>query len=84
MVPVEAILSRGVDPNFADANGWTVLFHACQRGQVAMVKTLLKRKANAAYAGLSGETALMVASEQGQEKIATLFAVQCMQCERQC
>ena len=70
---VEAILSRGVDPNFADANGWTVLFHACQRGQVAMVKTLLKRKANAAYAGLSGETALMVASEQGQEKIATLL-----------
>ena len=70
---VEAILGRGVDPNFADNQGWPALFHASQRGQLAMVKTLLKRKANAAYAGLSGETALMVASEQGQEKIATLL-----------
>jgi len=70
---VEAILGRGVDPNFADANGWTALFHASQRGQLAMVKTLLKNKANAAHAGLTGETALMVASEQGQEKIATLL-----------
>jgi len=44
---VEAILSRRVDPNFADANGWTAFFHASQRGQLAMVKTLLKKKANA-------------------------------------
>ena len=52
--------------------------------QLAMVKTLLKKKANAAYGGLTGETALMVASEQaGSRENCSFVAVQCMQCERQ-
>ena len=67
------MLKRGVDANATDHEGWPPLFHASQRGQLALAKLLLAHRAIASFVGKSGQTALMLASEQGQPKIARIL-----------
>ncbi|KAF6814809.1 cyclin-dependent protein kinase complex component [Colletotrichum sojae] len=62
------LIDSGVDVNIQDPEGNTPLIRAAFRGNVAMVKELLKRNANVAVKNKKGITAWSVRLEPGNEK----------------
>src|SRR5262245_16478682 len=58
---VDQMLGKGMDPNTADAKGNTILMIATREGHQDVVRTLIRRKANANRRNQYGDTALMIA-----------------------
>lgn len=67
---VKAMLARGIDPNSVDKNGDPVIVAAARAGSAASVDVLLAAKAEVDKRNRWGDTALMVASLNGQAGIA--------------
>ena len=70
---IEQLLSRGSDPNTADAKGNTLLMIAAREGHKDVVWTLVRRKANANRRNQHGDTALMMASLRGDREIGRML-----------
>ena len=63
---VAILLDKGLDPNYLDKNGSTLLMIASMQGHEAVVKLLLSRNADEARRGPGGDTALMLACLKGR------------------
>ena len=68
--PIEAIalLSRGADIGYANADGMTALMCATLRGRTRMVRLLLEQGAEVNHINNAGMTALMIAAMKGHVK----------------
>lgn len=60
------LLSRGADPNRADAKGWTAVHQAASRGNESMFRALLENGGDLGRRDAEGLTALDVAREKGR------------------
>ncbi len=67
------LLSRGADPNLADANGDTPLILAARRGFVEGAARMLMKQADVDKTNRLGETALIVAVQQRQPGIVQML-----------
>jgi ankyrin repeat protein len=70
---VDQMISKGLDPNTADAKGNTLLMIATREGHRDVVSTLVRRKANANRRNQYGDTALMLATLRGDREIARML-----------
>lgn len=66
---LQKYLSKGMDPNMGDENGWTPLNEAAEQGNVAMVEALLQARADPNLASPEGWTPLMPATEKGRVQV---------------
>ena len=64
-------IKTGADVNFQNGQGNSALHFASHRGDVDVVETLLKLKANPKLVTSEGNTALMYAAHGGYEEICT-------------
>mmetsp|Transcript_21983 Transcript_21983/g.49709 ORF Transcript_21983/g.49709 Transcript_21983/m.49709 type:complete len:247 (-) Transcript_21983:289-1029(-) len=62
---VRLILSRGVDVNLPDEDGWTPLHWACYRHEPDMAQLLIQKGADVGITSYSGDTALHAAATEG-------------------
>lgn len=62
---VTALLSRGADPNTADADGTTLLMSAARNGNEALIDLLLKMRAKVRGRNRYGDDALLLAAFRG-------------------
>lgn len=67
---IEAILSKGVDPDIANYNGVTTLHIAAHRGMTEAVPLLLKYGANPAAIDVNNKSPLDLALENGRDEMA--------------
>ncbi len=67
------LLTRGADPDLADANGDTPLILAARRGFVEGAARMLMKSAEVDKTNKLGETALIVAVQQRQTAIAKML-----------
>lgn len=70
---IKKLISAGVDPNFADANGWNPLTCAARGGHLESVTVLLNAGANPDAEGPGTDTALLQASIGNHHEIARLL-----------
>ena len=70
-------LDGGLDPNFADANGSTLLHHVTWKRNLTLIRLILSRGADANLADVYGNTPLHVASGMGDTKAVQVRARAC-------
>lgn len=70
---VERLLSRGADPLFTDAKGWTFLHHAAKKGDIKIVKAALETGLLASQKTLDGQTAISIASSNKHTELIDFF-----------
>ena len=68
---LKAALAKGADANLRDANGWTPLMHAADKGRTLLVPPLLKAGANPNIRASDGATALFMAAVHKHSEIIT-------------
>lgn len=66
-------LDKGLDPDLANENGWTLLMLAAVEGNVEMGKLLLEAGASPAAANAKGDTALSIATNRHHQAFAALL-----------
>jgi hypothetical protein len=66
-------LDSGVTVNSSDRNGWTVLMHAIEVGNIAVARELVARHANVNARNGNGDTALLVALFEGHPDEAEML-----------
>ena len=66
-------LERGADVNWADKEGTTVLYAACQNGHVDAARLLLEKGAEVDQATKDGQTPLSIAKRRGHSSIVKLL-----------
>ena len=69
----DTLLSRGADPDQADAGGQTPLVYAVSSGRFDLVERLLKTTANPDRPGQGGVTPLMMAVRMSREDLIVLL-----------
>lgn len=70
---LSSLLSAGVDPNWADADGWTALMWAAREGRSKSLQALLLAGANPSQAKSNGWTALHLAAGNGKPRCCRLL-----------
>ncbi|MDE0330227.1 MAG: SUMF1/EgtB/PvdO family nonheme iron enzyme [Nitrospinae bacterium] len=70
---LKAALAAGANVNARDAQGWTALMHAVNKGYVLMVGPLLDAKADPDIRASDGATALFMAAVHGHSEIIELL-----------
>lgn len=70
---VQYLLARGGDPNIKDSCHWTPLHYACQRGDIEVVRLLLRSGAVDSEDDL-GTTARDLAEKCGHHVLLTILA----------
>ena len=70
---LKAALKAGVDVNARDARGWMALMHAADKGDAAMVGSLLEAKAAVDARAADGATALFMAAAHGHSEAIELL-----------
>ncbi|MDE0330230.1 MAG: SUMF1/EgtB/PvdO family nonheme iron enzyme [Nitrospinae bacterium] len=70
---LKAALAAGANVNARDAQGWTTLMHAVNKGYVLMVGPLLEAKADPDVRAPDGATALFMAAVHGHSEVIELL-----------
>jgi ankyrin repeat protein len=73
---IEALLSEGASPDLQDAQGWSALIYASQKGNIDTLRLLLTYKATIDQADQQGLTPLMHASQMGHTEAVRLLLEQ--------
>ncbi len=68
-----ALLASGVSINISDRDGETALMEAADKGQLEVVKLLIRHGANVNAADEDGETALMMAADDGFTEVVRVL-----------
>jgi len=66
---VKLLLDRGMDPNTTDSKGNSILMIAARKGAAEIVSLLVARRANVAQRSPVGDTALLMASLNGDLRV---------------
>ncbi|MDX1567048.1 MAG: ankyrin repeat domain-containing protein, partial [Longimicrobiales bacterium] len=72
----EMLLTRGADPNVAQAGGWRPLHQAASHGNLALVKLLVRHGSEVAVRSDDGRTPLSMAREAGHEDVVRFLTDQ--------
>ena len=63
------ITEFGCDTNIANSNGWTLLHYACKAGNVSLVRTLIKHKADITVKNNRGDMPVHIAADYDREEV---------------
>lgn len=71
---VMALLDKGANPNLRNnRGGWTAFMEAVQKGNTAIVASMIAKKANVNDQTTAAKTILMLAAEEGHEALIPLL-----------
>ena len=71
--PALWLLEKGVNPNLADANGWTSVHQAASRGNERMLKAIIEAGGEPRRAAADGMLPVDIARASRRAKIIALF-----------